>query len=208
MTVAIGLIAIYSSLHIGNCWLKFPFLVDYPLAGGLIFERMFGVKFKAFGYWFTTVCFILLLGLTTGSHALTGRIAFNALSDDALCSALFAFIAAIILFIIALPKTFNQMAFLGYLDFASICAAILITIIAAGVQGSNKPGGLAAVEWYAFLPKDQQPTVAEAGLAVTQIVFSYAFAQTQFSMMTELKKPTDFKKAIWALGITEIFIYT
>lgn len=169
---------------------------------------MFGPRAKNLGYWFTTGCFLLLLTFTTGSHSLTGKVAFETISNDALCGAGFAGISAIILFLLALPKTFSEMAILGYIDFASICAAIMITVIASGIEGHQSPGGLSAVEWHAFLPKDKQPTFAEAFLSVTNIVFAYAYAQCQFSFMAELRKPKDFNKSIWALGLTEIFIYT
>ena len=208
LTVGMGFVAIYSSLHIGNLWLKHPELTNYPLAGELLFGKMFGPRMRRPGYWFTTACFLLLLTFTTGSHSLTGRTAFNTLSDDGLCAAGWAGIAAIILFLIALPKTFNELSFLGFLDFGSIITAILITMIAAGVQNAAKPGGLAAVEWYAVLPKEQRPTFATAFQSVTNVVFAYAYAQCQFSFMTELKDPKEFNKSIWLLGGIEIVIYT
>lgn len=177
------------------------------MAGELLFVRLFGERARKIGFWFTTVCWLLLLIFTTGSHSLTGKLAFNTLSNDAICQVGFSGIAAIILFLLALPKTFNEMGFLGYIDFTSIVLAIGITIIASGVQSSKQPGGLNAVEWYAFIPKDKQPTFAEAFLAVTNITFAFAFAQCQFSFMSELKKPKEFTKSIGLLVGTEIFIY-
>lgn len=208
-TVGIGIIAIYASLNIGAVWYEDQSLVDYPLACQKLGAKMFGKRFgPGIGYWFTTVAFLLLLTFTTGSHSLTGKVAFQTLSDNALCATGFAGIAAIILFILALPKTFSEMAILGYIDFISIVAAILITIIASGIDASKRPGGLSAVEWHAFPPPDNRPTFAEAFLSMTNIIFAYAYAQCQFSFMSELKKEKDYKKSVWALGLTEIVIYT
>lgn len=208
-TIGVGLIAIYSSLHIGATWIEDQALIDYPTACRKLGARMFGPRFgPGFGYWFTTAAFLLLLTFTTASHVLTGKVAFNTLSDNAICAAGFAGVSAIILFILALPKTFSEMAILGYVDFISILAAIGITMIASGVDANKAPGGLSAVEWHAFPPANKMPTFAEAFLSMTNIVFAYAYAQCQFSFMTELKKPADYKKSVWALGLTEIVIYT
>ena len=39
------------------------------------------------------------------------------------------------------------------------------------------------------------------------VAFAYAFAQSQFSFMSELRRPKDYTKAVFALGIMEIIIY-
>ncbi|CAO1621833.1 unnamed protein product [Sympodiomycopsis kandeliae] len=208
-TIGIGLIAIYTSINIGEVWLQEKSLVDYSLACRKLGERMFGPRWGgSFGYWFTAVAFLLLLTFTTASHSLTGKVAFNALSDNAICGVGFSAIAAVILFILALPKTFSEMGILGYIDFISICSAILITIVASGVDASKLPGGIDSVQWHAFPPADKMPTFAEAFLSITNIVFAYAFAQCQFSFMSELRVPTDYKKSVVLLGSLEIFIYT
>lgn len=208
ITVGIGFIAIYSSLNIGNTWLKFPHLENYPLAGGLLFGRMFGGSKMAtsIGYWFTTACFLLLLSFTTGSHALTGKILFQSVTGSSVCAIVFTVVSAIILFLLALPKTFSEMAILGYIDFTSIMLAIGVTIIAAGITGSKKPGGLDGIDWYAF--PQTNPGFAEAFASVLNIVFAFAYAQCQFSFMAELRRPKDFTKSIWALGLCEIMIYS
>ena len=74
------------------------------------------------------------------------------------------------------------------------------------MEATNSPGGLSGVAWSAW-PKDNI-TFTEAFIAVTNIVFAYSFAMCQFSFMDEMHTPRDFVKSIWALGITEIIIYT
>jgi hypothetical protein len=115
-------------------------------------------------------------------------------------------ISAIILLLVALPPTFHEFAILGYIDFVSIIIAILVTIIATGIQASDAPGGLSAVNWSAW----PQPgtTFYQAFLATTNIIFAYSFAICQFSFMSEMHTPGDYVKSIWALGLIEIFIYT
>ena len=195
--VGLGLIAVYTSYVIGQVKVKFPHISDYPEAGRQMFGR--------WGYEVLFVMLCLELLLSAGSHCLTGAIAFANITGSNICSVIFGFISAIILLLFAVPPSFSDMAILGYIDFASIIIAIGITIIGTGVEASNSTG-LQAVNWSAW-PKDNL-TFSEAFIALSNIIFAYSFALCQFSFMDEMHTPTDFPKSVWALGLTEIFIYT
>ncbi|TKY90075.1 hypothetical protein EX895_000073 [Sporisorium graminicola] len=196
--VGMGLIAIYTSFIVGQVKVKFPQVSHYADAGQLMMGR--------FGYELIGVMFALQLTLLVGSHSLTGTIAFLNLSDNALCSLVFGVISAIILFIVAVPPSFSEVAILGYIDFASIVIAIGIVIIGTGVRKDQPSVAPSLTEWSAW-PKEGT-TFADAWIAVTNIVFAYSFAVCQFSFMDEMHTPTDYVKSIWALGIIEIIIYT
>ncbi|ORY10379.1 transmembrane amino acid transporter protein-domain-containing protein [Clohesyomyces aquaticus] len=199
MCMGLGLIAIYTSYVIGQVKLRHPKVLHYSDAVGLIWGR--------FGKELTGVMFVLFLVLLVGSHTLTGTIAFiNIANKPGFCALAWGIISAIILFIVALPPTFAEFAWLGYIDFVSIIIAIFIIIIATGIEGSNAPGGLAAIPWSAWPPPDT--TFYEAFLSTTNIIFAYSFAVCQFSFMAEMHTPSDYFKSIWALGLIEIFIYT
>ncbi|KAJ5976421.1 Amino acid transporter transmembrane [Penicillium waksmanii] len=177
----------------------FAYLVaNYPDAGRLMWGR--------FGYELINFMLCLQLIFLTGSHCLTGTIAFMNITESTICSVVFAVVSAIILFALAVPPSFTEVAILGYIDFASIVIAIGVTIIGTGVQASNAPGGLAAVNWSAW-PKENL-TFTEGFIAISNIIFAYSFAMCQFSFMDEMHTPKDFVKSIWTLGITEIVIYT
>ncbi|KAF1343783.1 N amino acid transport system protein [Delphinella strobiligena] len=199
LTVGLGFVAIYTSYVVGQVKLKFPHVDDYADAVQLIWGR--------FGYELTAVMFVLFLVLVVGSHTLTGTIAWiNIVDKPGICALVWSVISAVLLFILAIPPTFAEFAILGYIDFVSIIVAIGITIIATGVEASNAPGGLSAVDWSVWPPDDI--SFSSAFLAVTNIVFAYSFAVCQFSFMSELHTPKDYVKSIWALGLIEIFIYT
>ncbi|KAJ5587018.1 uncharacterized protein N7459_002783 [Penicillium hispanicum] len=195
--VGLGLIAVYTSYIIGQVKVKFPHISDYPEAGRQMFGR--------WGYEILYIMLCLELLLSAGSHCLTGTIAFVNITGSGICSLVFGVVSAIILFIFAVPPTFSEMAVLGYIDFASVIIAIGITIIGTGVEATNSLG-LSAVNWSAW-PKDNL-TFSEAFIALSNIIFAYSFALCQFSFMDEMHTPRDFPKSIWALGLTEIFIYT
>lgn len=197
-SVGLGFLAIYTSDLVGMVKIKFPEVAHYADAGRLVAGR--------FGYELVGAMFALQLILLVGSHCLTGTIAFLNITDNATCSLVFGVISAIILFILALPPSFTELAILGYIDFVSIILAIGITMIATGIKANHSDGGLAAVDWSPW-PKEDL-SFADAFIAITNIVFAYSFSICQFSFMDEMHTPTDYKKSIWALGLIEIAIYT
>ena len=215
--VGVGLIAMYASYMVGLTKLKYPHIDHYVDAGRLLFGG-FGDKIFA-------VIFVGLMVLATGSHCLTGTIAFIKITGATnVCSLVFGAVSAIILLVLAIPPSFTEIAILGYVDFASIIIAIGITIIATGVQRSETPGGMSSSDWSAW-PQDDL-SFTQAMVAISNIVFSYAFAAAQFSFMSkfqmlesgviiliqfstgEMHTPADFTKSIVTLGCTEIVLYT
>ncbi|CAI7675801.1 unnamed protein product [Penicillium pancosmium] len=203
LTVGLGIVAIYTSYIIGKVKLAFPEVAHYADAGRLMGARL---GCPRFGFELVNGMLAIQLLFLTGSHCLTGTIAFRNITGSEICSVIFGVVSAIILLLLAIPPSFTEMAVLGYIDFASIILAIGITIIATGVESSNDVGGLAAVDWSAW-PKEGI-TFSEAFVSVSNIVFAYSFALCQFSFMDEMHTPRDYVKSIWALGLIEIFIYT
>ncbi|KAF5013018.1 hypothetical protein FDECE_965 [Fusarium decemcellulare] len=194
-SIGIGLIAIYTSYIVGQVKVTYPHVEHYPAAGGLMFGRWGAEAFGAM----VTIQLILL----TASHCLTGTIAFSNITESGICSLIWGVISAVILLLLAVPPSFAEVAILGYIDFASIIAAIGVTIVATGLKftASSEPSN-----WSAW-PKEDV-TFAQAFIAVCNIFFAYSFSISQFSFMDEMHTPTDYMKAIWTLGGIEIFIYT
>lgn len=197
--VGMGLLAIYTSHIVGSVKLKFPAVDHYGAAMGLLFGR-----FGRFGYELGSAMFVVELILLVGSHCLTGTIAFSHISESGVCSVAFGVVSAIILLLLAIPPSFTEQAILGYIDFASILGAIGITMIATGIRSHHET--TTESTWSAW-PKPGT-TFIDGFVAITNIVFAYSFAMCQFTFMDELKKPTDYVKSIWALGVIEIIIYT
>ncbi|RYP03244.1 hypothetical protein DL764_005291 [Monosporascus ibericus] len=191
--VGIGLVAIYTSYVIGQVKLAHPEVAHYADVGRLLMGK--------FGYELVSVMFVLQLTFLVGSHTLTGTIAFLNITNNGACSLVFGVVSAIILLLLAIPPSFAEVAILGYVDFVSIMAAILITMVATGVKSSE-----AAADWSAWPQPDV--TFTSAFIAITNIVFAYSFAICQFSFMDEMHTPKDYVKSIWALGLIEIVVYT
>lgn len=198
LTITLGLITIFTSYLVGQVKLAYPQVSHYADAGRLLFGR---IGYELFG-----AAMVLELVMSVGSHALTGSIALSTLNGNHVCSIVFSAVSAVILFIIAIPPSFTEIAVLGYIDFASIIAAIGITIIATGIKARDSPGGLSGVEWSTW--PQEGVTFSEAFVAVSNIIFAFSFAIGQFSFMDEMHTPKDYMKSIWASGIAQIIIYT
>lgn len=99
-----------------------------------------------------------------GSHVLTFSIMMNVLTDHSLCTIWFMVIGTIISFICTLPRTLRSVSHLSIASFASVVAAILITMIGVGVRG-RAPG----VE----LKATTVNTFDNAFIGVMNIVFAY-----------------------------------
>lgn len=198
-TVGIGLVAIYTSYVIGQVKLAYPEITNYADAGRLMGGRV--------GYEIVSVMLGLQLTFLTASHCLTGTIALQVVTQSTICAVVFGVVCAIILLALAVPPSFTEMAILGYIDFGSIIIAIGITIIAAGIENNNTATTtVQSAAWSAWPPEGTSFT--DAFIAVSNIIFAYSFAICQFSFMDEMHTPKDYVKSIWALGITEIVIYT
>ena len=152
LTVFIGILATYAGSLTGSFFLLHPSIRSYGDAGHFLFAPL-GPKWARFGFEFFGGWLCLLLVFNMASHTLTGTIMWQSITEAfSVCSIVWVVISAIILFLFALPPTFTDFAWLGYIDFASIIVVIVATMIITAITSQNNPGGLAAVEWNVFPP--------------------------------------------------------
>lgn len=197
-SVGIGLIATYASYEIGQVKIKYPEVEHYGDIGRLLIGEA--------GFWVVGVAFIFQILLSAGSHCLTGIIALSTITQSDVCNVIFGLVSAIALLLLAIPRTFTDMAILGYLDTFSILSAISITVIATGVQSAQHQTGSSYSDWSAW-PKENTD-IANAMVAINNIVFAYSFAPAIPSFMNEMHTPKDYVKSIYGIGIFQIILYT
>lgn len=194
--IGMGIIAIYASYNVGQVKLKYPHISHYADIGGLLIGN--------FGDRLFSAVFVTLLILVIGSHCLTGTLALTTITESTMCSLIFSAISALVLFSFAIPPSFAEVSILGYLDFASILVAIGICVIATGIQRTDS--ARIPPVWSLWPRSDL--SFSETFVAISNIVFAYAFAAAQPSFMDEMRTPKDFTKSIYVLGITQMTIYT
>lgn len=206
LTVGIGLLAIYGGCLSARLFMRFPQLRSYADAGGVLFGGL-GPRWARFGFEFLGSWLVLLLVFNGASHTVSGTLMWQSITGATnVCSIVWVVISALLLALLAAPPTFTEFAILGYIDFVSIIAAIVTTMIATGVAASKLPGGAGAVQWSAFPPPDTDFVTAFS--AVSQIVFAYSFNTVLFSFQQEMYRPQDAEKSVWAVGVAQITVYT
>ena len=63
----------------------------------------------------------------------------NTVSNGAACTVVFSVVAAILCWVVSLPRTLSQMSWIGTFSAATMGIAVLLAIVFAGVQG--RPNG-------------------------------------------------------------------
>ncbi|KLT46411.1 hypothetical protein CC85DRAFT_314616 [Cutaneotrichosporon oleaginosum] len=200
LTVGMGLIAIYTSFLLGTVKLKYPQVRHYSDVGRLLLPGRAGhILTKVLQFIFV---FFVMLGVA--AHFLTGKQAFSTIvGDKSICQLAWSAVTLVLLFICSLPPSFSEMAVLGYVDFVSIMGAVLITLIATGIDARKKGWDTG---WSAYPMPGL--TFGLAMIAASNVLFAYAFSIAQFTFMEEMAEPSDFPKSIAILGAVMILIYT
>lgn len=156
LIVFLGTFATYTS------WLLVQFKLNHPEvhtmgdAGYILFGPI-GREILAFG----TVVFAIF---ATGGQLLAGQIALASLSDNKLCTMLYAGIFAIPTLLCSFPRTFDGLSWLSLGSVTSIIVAGIVGMVAAGLH--PEPGREVDIV--------RETSFYTAFISVTNPVFAYA----------------------------------
>lgn len=165
--------------------------------------------------WYATA-FMFLLNNTfiQGFHCLVGAKYLNTITNHTLtnpgvCTVGFSAIVAVISWVCSLPRTFDTLAKIATLSAITTFISVLLATIFAGIE--DHPGG-------GWEPGSPAPTVLAIPAAGTTFVagmnafmnISYTFIGqiTIPSFIAEMKEPKDFPKALWAVTIAEVIVFS
>ncbi|KAJ5819986.1 hypothetical protein N7474_005577 [Penicillium riverlandense] len=192
--VGLGILATYTGYVIGQFKLRYPEVHSMGDAGAVLFGR-FGMA--RFGKELLGTAQLLFLIFIMGSHLLTFTVMMNTLTEHATCSIVFGVVGLVVSFVCALPRTLRKVSWFSFASFASILAAVLITMIAIAIQhpGNGKVDATTKV------------SLAKGFLSVTNIVFAYAGHVAFFGFISEMKIPTDYPKTLIMLQTTDTSMY-
>ncbi|KAJ5463773.1 hypothetical protein N7475_008717 [Penicillium sp. IBT 31633x] len=194
LIVGLGIVATYTGYVIGQFKLRYPQVHNMGDAGEILFGPL---GFPRFGREFMGSAQLLFLIFIMGSHLLTFSVMMDTLTDHGTCSIVFGIVGLVVSFIFALPRTLRKVSWFSFASFASIIAALLITMIAIAVQhpGNGKIDATTTV------------SVPKGFLAVTNIVFAYAGHVAFFGFISEMRTPADYPKTLYLLQITDTSMY-
>ncbi|TIA90420.1 hypothetical protein E3P99_01565 [Wallemia hederae] len=162
--------------------------------------------------------YILYIAFVLGAQILSISIAFNAITAHGTCTVVFTVVAMILVTIIGSFRTYRMLSWLSWIGVLAVLSSVLILTIALGV-GPDRPAAAPAVGPYdKEVVATKSTTLADAMLAIVNLLFAYAASPMFVSIVPEMPNPKDFPKALYvcqasitvvyiALGVT-IYYYT
>lgn len=144
---------------------------------------------------------------------LVGAKYLNTMTNGELCTVGFSAIVAIISLVCSLPRTFDTLSFIATFSALFTFISVILATVFAAIE--DHPAG------YTLDPTAKvhgEPVVLVVSAASTTFVsgmnaflnISYTFIGqiTLPSFIAEMKNPRDFPKALWAITIAEIIVFS
>ncbi|KAK7035767.1 kinase domain-containing protein [Favolaschia claudopus] len=201
VTVGVAATVQYTSLIVWKFCLKHPEVRDVCDIGRIIFGG------SEWGYNFTAAMFILNNTFIQALHCLVGAKVLNTLSNGGWCTIGFSAVSALLCFVVSLPRTLSQLSGLGTFSAVTMGIAVLLAIIFSGIQ--DEPFGYVNGEPPIVTKFPAAGTTFVTGMsAFLNISYTLIGQITIPSFIAEMKEPRDFPKALWAVTICEVVVFT
>jgi len=202
LTVVVAALVLYTSLVLWEFCLRHPEVKDACDIGQMLFWN------SKWAWYFTAVMFILNNTFIQGFHCLVGAKYLNTISNHSLCTIGFSAIMAVISWICSLPRTFSALARLATLSAFFTFVSVLLATIFAGIE--PHPGaGYPSLGEPQVLAVPLKGTTFVAGMnAFMNISYTFIGQITLPSFIAEMKNPRDFPKALWAITIAEVILFS
>lgn len=161
-------------------------------------------------WYFTAVMFLLNNTFIQGFHCLTGAKYLNTMTEgnSGVCTVGFSAIVAVISWVCSLPRTFSTLANIATFSALFTFISVLLATIFAGIEDHPGAGwpSLGDPTVYALPPPG---TTFVMGMnAFMNISYTFIGQITLPSFIAEMKDPKDFPKALWAVTIAEIVVFS
>ncbi|KAL6249597.1 hypothetical protein RBB50_003450 [Rhinocladiella similis] len=194
--LGIGLVATYTAYVYLLFWKRYPHIDNLPDAlkvlGGKVLAIIGGIG----------LC--INLSLACSSASLTMSVAFNTLTGHSVCTVGFVGIAALICWVLCLPRTMNFVSLFSAPATLGIVVPIFIVIISLAV---GKPQS-APDDWHKDIQLVGHPTFREGISAILSICYAFGGRQAFITIMAEMENPArDFVPAVAILQCFAIPMY-
>ncbi|KAK6705435.1 hypothetical protein SNK05_009332 [Fusarium graminearum] len=147
--------------------------------------------------------FLIQVIMFCSSAIVTISIAFNTMTEHAICTVSFMAVAAVISFLLCVPRTVKFISRSGPPTVISLVGAVLIVMISLGFADPVK----APENWTPTIKAFNNPGFRNIFNAVLKIVFAYAGNHSYVSYMAEMRDPKkDFPFSLtWLIVLTTAF---
>jgi amino acid permease len=185
--IVIAAITTWSDYIVGQWKLAHP--DTYDIAD--VMNRIFG----RFGYEIMNFAYTLFWIAVSGSAMLGLSTALNAVSTHGACTAVFVAVAAIVAMTLASIRTLGKISWLAWVGVVSIVVSILTLTISVGIQ--DRPSAAPQTgEWEPEIKLFGSPSFTSAISAIGTLVFSYAGTPAFFSIVSEMREPRHYTRAL------------
>ncbi|KAI8719921.1 hypothetical protein NCS52_00774400 [Fusarium sp. LHS14.1] len=159
---------------------------------------------KVGGVWLREVVgivFLVTFAIVGASGIFGSSVALNALSNHAICTNYFMLVATIAVFILASVRKFEKIAWLTWIGFLSVFIAVFIVVV--GVTTLDRPAAAPQTGDYEFgYHVIGNPTFVAGITSAATIFCSGAGTSAFLPVISEMKKPRDYNKAVYlCMGI-------
>jgi len=208
LTAVVAGLVLYTSLIVWEFCLRHPEVRDVSDIGQMLFGG------STWAWWFTAIMFVLNNTFIQGFHCLVGAKYLNTMTagNGRLCTVAYSAIMAVVSWACSMPRTFNTLAKLALASAFFTFVSVLLATIFAAVE--DHPGGAAGSEWPSQGPVQvwaipPPGTTFVAGMnAFMNISYTFIGQITIPSFIAEMKEPLDFPKALWAITIAEVILFS
>lgn len=173
-------------------------------------------------YWFTAVMFLLNNTFIQALHILTIARYLNTMTNHSMCTVDFAVIGACVSFVCSLPRTFEMLSKGAFASAGFTFISVILAAAFAGIEGKHGTAGYNPDPNATAADGSQLPSgeplvliIPVAGTAFYQgmnaflnIAYTFIGQITLPSFIAEMKNPYDFKKALWAVTICEVIVFS
>ncbi|KAJ9630296.1 hypothetical protein H2204_008514 [Knufia peltigerae] len=137
--------------------------------------------------------------LITAAGIVSCSTAFNALSEHGACTVVFGFVSAVLITIFSSVRTFSRLGWLTWVGFTTFFIAVFIFVVAVTQQdrpAAAPPTGKFDLGWVAIA----NPGFVAGITASANIFISGSGSQMYLPVISEMKKPRDYRKAAIVAG--------
>ncbi|KAI3395897.1 hypothetical protein diail_682 [Diaporthe ilicicola] len=156
------------------------------------------------GAWLKEVVGVLILvsyAIAGASGIFGTSVALNALSDHAICTNYFMLVATVAVFILASARRFEKIAWLTWVGFVSVYVAVFIVVVA--VTQLDRPAAAPKTGDFELGYHAIGAPTFVAGITSVATIFSSGAGTSAFlPVISEMKRPRDYNKAVYlCMGI-------
>ncbi|KAJ7843257.1 transmembrane amino acid transporter protein-domain-containing protein [Mycena leptocephala] len=200
VTVSVALSVLYTSYILWKFCMKHPEVRDVCDIGRIVFGG------SDLAYKLTGLMFISNNIFIQAFHCIVGAKLLNTLTNSSLCTMTYSAITAVACFVVGLPRTLNQLGGLGTISAISMAIAVLLGVIFSGLQ-SHPADFTGETPIVTILPVPG--TTYVLGMSAFLNITCTLLGQIMMpSFIAEMKNPREFPKALWAVTMSTIVVYT